>query len=176
MRAIIIASVLLLTSCSTSMKYYRETQPQFDMQQFFNGKLTAYGIVQNRKGEVVRRFRVDMLGQWEGNKGTLDEQFYYHDGEQQQRIWHIERTPQGHYIGNADDVVVPAQGKSEGYALNWQYSLLINVDGDDWEIDFNDWMYLIDEHRLINRAEMSKWGFRVGEVTLWIEKHNDNSG
>jgi hypothetical protein len=171
MRAIIIASVLFLTACSTSMKYYRETQPKFDMQQFFNGKLTAYGMVQNRQGEVIRRFRVDMVGSWEGNRGTLDEQFYYHDGEQQQRTWHIEKTQDGRFIGNADDVVEPAQGRNEGFALNWKYSLKIKIDGDFWEIDFNDWMYLIDEHRLINRAEMSKWGFKVGEVTLWIEKH-----
>jgi hypothetical protein len=171
MRAILIASFLFLTACSTSMKYYRETQPKFDMQQFFNGKLTAYGMVQNRQGEVIRRFRVDMVGSWEGNRGTLDEQFYYHDGEQQQRIWHIEKTLDGRFIGNADDVVEPAQGRNEGFALNWKYSLKINIDGDFWEIDFNDWMYLIDEHRLINRAEMSKWGFKVGEVTLWIEKH-----
>lgn len=172
MRALIIASTLLLASCSTSIKYYRELQPGFDMQQFFNGKLTAYGMVQNRRGEVLRRFRVDMVGSWEDNRGTLDEQFYYHDGEQQRRIWRIEKTAEGRYIGTADDVVVPAQGESAGFALNWQYSLMIKVDGEDWEIDFNDWMYLIDEHRLINRAEMTKWGFKVGEVTLWIEKQS----
>lgn len=172
MRALILVTTLLLASCSTSIKYYSDTLPHFDMQQFFNGKLTAYGMVQNRQGEVLRRFRVEMTASWDGNSGTLDEQFYYHDGEQQQRIWRIEKTAEGRYLGTADDVVAAAQGETAGYALNWQYSLMINVDGEDWEIDFNDWMYLIDEHRLINRAEMSKWGFKVGEVTLWIEKHH----
>jgi hypothetical protein len=171
MRTLIIVFSLLLASCSTSMKNYDNTSPYFDMQQFFNGKLTAYGMVQNRQGEVLRRFRVDMVGSWENNKGTLDERFYYHDGEQQQRIWYIEKTDDGRYIGNADDVVKPASGESNGFALNWRYSLLIEVDGENWEIDFIDWMYLIDDYRMINRAEMSKWGFKVGEVTLWIEKH-----
>lgn len=171
MRVMMFAFAFILASCSTSMKYYDDSQPRFDMRQFFDGKLTAYGLVQNRSGEVLRRFRVEMTGSWDGDKGILDEQFYYHDGEQEQRIWRIEKTLNGRYIGNADDVVRPAQGESAGFALNWQYSLLINVDGEDWEIDFNDWMYLIDDHRLINRAEMTKWGFRVGEVTLWIEKH-----
>lgn len=171
MRTLIIAGSLLLASCSTTMKNYDGSSPHFDMQQFFDGKLTAYGMVQNRQGEVLRRFRVDMTGTWEGNKGKLDEQFYYHDGEEKQRIWYIEKTDDGRYIGNADDVVKPANGQSNGFALNWQYSLLIEVDGENWEIDFNDWMYLIDEYRLINRAEMTKWGFKVGEVTLWIEKH-----
>jgi hypothetical protein len=171
MRTLIIASSLLLASCSTTMKNYDDTTPHFDMQQFFDGKLTAYGMVQNRQGEVLRRFRVDMIGSWEDNKGKLDEQFYYHDGEQQQRIWYIQKTDDGRYIGNADDVVMPASGESNGFALNWQYSLMIEVDGENWKIDFNDWMYLIDEYRLINRAKMTKWGFMVGEVTLWIEKH-----
>ena len=172
MRIIVLAFTLLLVGCSTSLKHYDDTSPQFTMEEFFNGPLTAYGMVQDRSGAVLRRFRVEMTGTWEGNKGTLDELFYYDDGKEERRIWYLEKTEDGRYIGNADDVVIPADGASNGYALNWKYRLKIPVDGTTWDIDFDDWMYLIDENRLINRAEMSKWGFRVGEVTLWIEKHS----
>lgn len=171
MRSLFIAGLLLLAGCSTPMSYYQNTTPQLNMEEFYNGKLTAYGMVQNRSGDVLRRFRVDMLGTWEGNKGVLEETFYYDDGEQQQRTWYLEKKEDGKYGGTADDVVNPAHGQTSGYALNWRYTLRIPVDGDTWDINFDDWMYLLDEKRLINRAEMKKWGFTVGEVTLWIEKH-----
>jgi len=34
----------------------------------------------------------------------------------------------------------------------------------------NDWIYQLDESRLINQTEMTKWGFNVGQITLIIEK------
>ena len=34
----------------------------------------------------------------------------------------------------------------------------------------NDWIYQLDESRLINQTEMTKWGFKVGQITLVIEK------
>ena len=171
---------LLLVGCGTTLKHYAGTGPEFKLEEFFDGKLTAYGIVQDRQGRVLRRFRVDMVGTWEGNKGILDEQFYYDDGTEEERIWRLEKRADGVYIGDADDVVVPAEGSTSDYALNWNYTLAVPVDDTIFNIDFDDWMYLLDENRLLNRAEMTKWGFRVGEVTLWIEKETtavaDNAG
>jgi hypothetical protein len=167
--------VLVLGGCGTSLKNYHNTEPRFQLEEFFVGDLTAYGMVQDRSGTVLRRFRVDMTATWQGNKGVLDELFYYDDGEQQRRVWYLTKNPDGSYSGNADDVVVPARGSTSGFALNWHYTLEIPVDGSTWEIHFDDWMYLLDENRLINRAEMTKWGFRVGEVILWIEKNQNPS-
>ncbi|MFP2770836.1 DUF3833 family protein [Oceanisphaera sp. KMM 10153] len=92
--------------------------------------------------------------------------------EWQRRVWYIEKSANGHYSGTADDVVVPAKGQARGGALNWRYTLSVPVDGQTWNIDFNDWMYLLDDNRVLNRAEMTKWGFKVGEVILWIERKN----
>ncbi len=169
--ALVILFSSLLFSCSNdSLTMYENTSPEFKLEEFFSGPLRAYGMVQDRGGKVLRRFTVDMTGTWEGNKGTLYEMFYYDDGEQQERIWYLEKFGDNHYGGNADDVVKPASGHTQGYAFNWRYTLAIPVDGKVWDIDFDDWMYLLDEQRLINRAAMKKFGFRVGEVTLWIEK------
>lgn len=53
---------LLLMSCTT-VDDYADTTPAFELDKFFEGELTAHGIVQDRSGKVLRRFNVEMLGQ-----------------------------------------------------------------------------------------------------------------
>ena len=63
-----------------------------------------------------------------------------------------------------------AQGQAAGNALNWRYTLRLPVDGRDIEVQFDDWMYLVDERVMINKAVMSKFGVTLGEVTLSFTK------
>lgn len=165
---------LLLTAfisgCSSTLSDYEATRPEFNMQEFFTGKLRAYGMIQDRSGKVLRRFHADLTGTWNGNSGTLDEVFYYDDGEEQLRKWSLTRRPDGLYVGTADDVIGEASGRSNGFSFNWRYTLAIKVDGQIWNIDLNDWIYQLDKNRLINRTQMTKWGFNVGEITLLIER------
>ena len=44
------------------------------------------------------------------------------------------------------------------------------MDGKVYEVQFDDWMYLVDEKVMLNKAEMSKFGIRLGEVTLSFTK------
>jgi hypothetical protein len=44
--------------------------------------------------------------------------------------------------------------------------LALPVDGKVYNVDFDDWMFLIDEKVMLNRSLMSKWGFHLGEVSL----------
>ena len=46
----------------------------------------------------------------------------------------------------------------------------VPVDGTTYEVQFDDWMYLVDEQVMLNRATMSKFGVRLGEVTLSFHK------
>jgi hypothetical protein len=57
-----------------------------------------------------------------------------------------------------------------GNALNWRYTLRLEVDGRTWDVQFDDWMFLMDERVMLNRAVMSKFGIRLGEVTLAFTK------
>jgi len=163
------ASIPFFSACSTHLDDYREVTPELDLKTFFNGHLEAYGIVQDYKGKVNRRFRADILGAWKDDQGVLDEQFYFADGELQHRCWQLTRSG-NHYQGRAGDVVGIAEGNVSGNALNWQYILAIPVNGKTWNIKLNDWMYLVDENNLINRATMHKFGLKVGEITLYIRK------
>ncbi len=111
-----------------------------------------------------------MTGTWQGNQGTLDERFTYSDGSTERRVWRLTDLGNGRWSGRADDVVGEAVGQSAGNALNWAYTLRLPVDGSVYEVQFDDWMYLMDERVMLNRAVMSKFGIRLGEVTLSFYK------
>ena len=44
------------------------------------------------------------------------------------------------------------------------------MDGKVYEVQFDDWMYLMSDKVMLNKATMSKFGVRLGEVTLAFTK------
>ena len=145
-------------------------QPVLDLRAYFNGTLDAYGVFTDRAGKVVKRFTVVMQCRWQGDEGELDEDFRYADGTTQKRIWRLKRYADGRYTGTAGDVIGEALGQARGNAFHWRYTMALPVDGRVWEVEFDDWMYLMDGRVMLNKAVMSKWGVRLGEVTLSFVK------
>lgn len=163
--------LLGLGGCSSVLvERYRAEQPALDLSRYFNGTIDGWGMFQDRSGEVIKRFHVVIDASWEKRDGvdvgTLDEHFSWSDGSTSRRVWTITRVDAGRYIGRADDVVGEAQGEAAGNALHWRYVLALPVDGRVWNVDFDDWMFLIDDKVMLNRSAMSKFGFHLGEVTL----------
>jgi Protein of unknown function (DUF3833) len=170
--ALILAAALGLTACAsapTPTDYAAQT-PVLDLRSYFDGDITAHGIFTDRSGKVVRRFVVKMKCRWNGDDGVLDEDFTYSDGTKERRVWTLKKLPGGRYTGTADDVVGVAIGEAAGNALRWSYTLRLPVDGSVYEVQFDDWMYLMDQRVLLNKAVMSKFGIRLGEVTLAFSK------
>ena len=169
--ALIVLASASLAACSTSIEDYQGREPALQLEEFFKGELVAYGTVQDYSEDVIQRFRVEMVGTWDGNEGTLDEQFYYADGSTQERVWNLTKTGPNTYEGTASDVEGVAVGTTAGNALNWQYVLNVTMeDGSTMALSLDDWMYLIDENNMINRTQMYKFGIPVGEITLYIGK------
>lgn len=166
------AGALALAGCASAPTPadYAAEQPVLDLKRYFDGELVAHGIFTDRGGKVARRFVVQMTGRWNGNQGELDERFTYSDGKTERRVWRLTDLGNGRWEGRADDVVGVAQGVSAGNALNWRYTLALPVDGRVWELQFDDWMYLVDDRVMLNKAVMSKFGIRLGEVTLSFTK------
>lgn len=160
-----------LGGCGTvDVRTYAAEAPVLDLRTYFDGTLDAHGIFQNRSGQVVRRFHVLIEASWNGDVGTLDEYFTYSDGTTQRRVWTLVREDGGRYRGTAEDVIGEAQGEASGNALRWRYVLALPVGERIFHVDFDDWMFLMDEQVMLNRSVMSKFGFRLGEVTLSFRK------
>jgi hypothetical protein len=164
-------SIGLLQGCANvKIDNYESERPQFAFRDYFNGTVDGWGIVQGRSGKVNKRFTVTIEGKWSGESGTLDENFKFSDGTTQRRVWTVRQQGPGRFTGTAADVVGEANGEAAGNALRWRYVMALPVDGTVYNIDFDDWMFLIDERVMLNRSEMRKFGIRVGELTISFVK------
>lgn len=173
-RILMLMLCLLLVSCTAvEVEHYRNEEPRLDLRAFFVGHVDAWGMFQKRSGEVVKRFHVEITGSLDGDQLILDERFRYSDGTTQRRVWTLTEDSPGRWRGTAADVIGEARGEVAGNALRWRYVLSLPVDDSVYQVDFDDWMYLIDENTLANRSFMSKFGVELGQVTLFFRKQVD---
>ncbi|MFO1308404.1 MAG: DUF3833 domain-containing protein [Burkholderiales bacterium] len=167
--AALLAAALLAGCASVDVAQYANERPALDLKRYFDGTIDGWGMFQDRSGKVVTRFHVVIDAKWSGDTGTLDEAFEYADGRRERRVWTIVKDGD-RYSGTAGDVVGTASGTAAGNALHWRYVLALPVEGTVWNMDMDDWMFLMDERTMLNRTTMSKLGVRVGEVTLAFRK------
>lgn len=171
MKTMLAILTLGLAGCATTgVEQYRAEQPALDLKTYLNGTLDAWGMFQGRSGEVKKRFHVVIDAKWNGDTGVLDENFKWSDGTASRRVWTLKKQPDGSFRGTADDVVGEAVGEVAGNALRWRYVLELPVDGKTYHVNFDDWMFLMDDKVMMNRSYMTKWGINLGEVTLTFVK------
>ena len=164
--------LLILTGCANTMKPtdFKDQKPRLIIEDFLSGNVKAWGVLQNRSGKVTRQFKADLDGKWDGSQLILDEVFNWTDGEKQTRQWTITKIDEHNYEGTASDVVGKAKGYSYGPAFKFEYVLLVPVKGKELKITFDDWIFKQDDRVAINRATMTKFGFKVAELTVVFVK------
>lgn len=168
--SLFLAAIVFTSSCTTNINDYQEVKPSFDVKNYFNGNIIAWGIVQDHTNKVNRRFCVEINGDWQGNKGILAEKFYFNDGEVSYRNWQLIKQVDGTYQGTAEDVSGIAIGKHNGFAFQFNYTLNLKLDDNTYKVSMDDWMYQLDEHRVMNKTSMKKFGIEVANITLFFNK------
>lgn len=164
-------AVLWLGGCgSLDPAHYAGTTPRLDIAEYFAGRTRAWGMVQDHRGEVQRRFTVDIDGRLEDDTLILDERFRFADGETDRRRWTFERRGDGRWRGRADDVEGPVEARQVGHVFHMRYPLAVDVDGRTITFQMDDWMYLQPDGKLINRTAMRKFGLTLAEITLVFER------
>ena len=168
---IVAAGMAFISACSSvTIDRYAGNKPQLVAEEFFNGQLAAHGIVKDRSGEVMRYFSASIKAYWVDGIGTLDESFVFDDGEEQTRVWKLRPNADGSYVATAGDVIGEGKMKVAGNSLFLDYVLRIPYGDDTIDLRIDDRMYLVSEKVLLNESVMTKWGFKVGQITLVIEK------
>ena len=164
----------ILTGCgSSSMQIndFKDAKPAFIPQEYFNGSMTAYGMVKDRDGKVIRRFKGKLVGSWDKNGiGTLDEKFVYDDGEKQTRIWTLTPIGEKTFVGRAGDIVGDAHMVAEGNTVMIDYTMRVPYKGSTIDINVRDWLHLQEDGVILNHSKMKKFGFEVGELVITIIK------
>lgn len=178
MRALLLSLLVTLGACSSaSLQDYADNRPRLVPEAFFQGKLTAHGVVKNRNGRVQRYFNATIDASWnpEG-QGRLVERFEFDDGEIQHRTWVLTPEEGGHYQATADDVVGPGKASVSGNTMRLDYRLRVNYKDRELVLGVEDWMWLVDEDTIINQSILRKWGVRVGSIQLTIIRQPANQG
>jgi hypothetical protein len=165
------AGLAVTSGCtSVSVDDYENAGPDFHLEEYFDGDTRAWGLFEDRMGNVRRQFVVDISGHWDGNTLTLTEDFRYSDGETENREWKITKTGANSYIGTTANSVGTAVGRAAGNAFNWKYDFNLAVGDSTWKVRFDDWMFLQPNGVVLNKATVSRWGFKIGTVFLSFEK------
>lgn len=175
-RLCLVLCTAFLAGCSSvSVEEYAGNRPLLVPETFFDGKLSAHGVVKNRAGKVIRFFNADIKAYWVDGIGTLEEDFVFDDGENSRRVWTLTPASDGRFIGTAGDVVGEGDVQFAGNSVFLDYVLRIPYNDGTLDVRIDDRMYLVDPNTLINESRMSKLGFDVGEILLVIRKHQDHA-
>ena len=164
---------LLVTGCGgMQLDEYADASPRFDPFVFFSGHTRAWGIVQDWRGLVVRRFEVDIQGRVENDELILDEDFRYADGGTSNREWRIKRNGPGRLKGSAGDILGTAAGGIAGNSMRWSYRMELDVAGKQYTVSFDDWIWQLAPQVLVNRSYIRKLGLTAAEVTIFMQKQD----
>lgn len=171
---IAILMVLGLSACTgkPALEDKKLSKAEFNLEEFFDGHVTAYGQFQDVFGTVRRRFVVEIDGSWDGNTLVLDENFVYADGTTERRVWTLRKTGAQTWAGTAPGVIGSATGEERGDTFNWTYQIDLPVPDGTLRVNFDDWMWQLSETRVLNKAYMKRFGVDIGEVTITFEKQS----
>jgi len=172
MKVALVMAFMFAGCSSMQIEDFTGAKPEFIPQEYFNGKLMAYGIVKDRSGKIIRSFKGELYGSWDANGvGTLDEYFVYNDGEKQRRTWMLSPTDDPKkFIGTAGDIVGQAPMVANGNTVMIDYTMRVPYGNGTIDIDVRDWLHLQENGVIINHSKMKKFGIQVGELVITIIK------
>jgi hypothetical protein len=177
MRRIALAAFVFVAACTGKPSFDDQalSDRQLNLEEFFDGDLVAYGQFQDILGTVRRSFVVNIHGDWDGERLILTEDFVYEDGSTEQRVWTLVKTGDDTWQGTAPGVIGTATGREDGDRFNWQYEIDLPIPSATGEtetlrVTFDDWMWLLSEDRLFNRAYVKRAGFDIGDVSISFER------
>ena len=100
----------------------------------------------------------------------MKERFEFDDGEKTDRTWEIVFQDNQMFKAKAHDIAGEAKGRQNGSAVNINYTLQVPYKNSTINLRMDDWMYLIENDLILNRTTMKKFGFKVGEIVLFMKK------
>ncbi|TCL09056.1 uncharacterized protein DUF3833 [Shimia isoporae] len=155
--------------------FYSEQGPEFVLTEHLNGPILCEGVIYGPLGRVGSTFVAHMQGDWNGDTGTLAEDFTYSTGNTQLRKWHLKLGENGQFTATADDIIGTAEGVQRGNTVRMTYSIRLTEEAGGHILDVTDWMYHTGDGVIINRSQMRKFGIKVAELVATMRPATKNT-
>lgn len=157
---------------------YADTGAAFSLRDNLSGRIACEGLIYGPTGRMTNSFTASMEGAWDGDTGTLSEDFTYSNGRKQQRKWYLRLGKGNRFTATADDIIGEAQGVISGSTVRMTYKIVLPRQAGGHVLSVTDWMYLTRDGVIMNRSEMRKFGLKVAELvaTMRPEAHAESPG
>jgi hypothetical protein len=143
---------------------YALTGPQFVLKTHLSGDILSEGLIYGPTGRVTNSFVAKMVGEWQGDAGTLTEEFTYSNGKTHSRKWFLTIGPNDSFTATADDIVGEARGVVSGSTVKMEYQILLPEASGGHSLAVTDWLYLTENGVIMNKSELRKFGLKVAEL------------
>lgn len=144
------------------------TGPEFRPEEFFDGRLEGWGVLEKPTGGVQKRFTVAAEGRSFAGGVRYAETWTFDDGHVDTLNWEIRAQGGGRYTGVEDRSEGQAEGERAGCAFHWKYSRdTPQPDGKSMKLNFDDWFFRIDESAVVAKGTAGRLGlpFATAHVT-----------
>lgn len=152
---------------------YASTSPVFSLKTHLSGEILSEGLIYGPDGTMTNSFVAKMFGEWDGDTGTLSEEFTYSNGRQQSRKWYLTLGDDNSFTATADDIVGEARGTISGSTIRMEYQIVLPEEAGGHTLSVIDWLYLTQNGVIMNRSEMRKFGIKVAELVATMRPDPD---
>ncbi|TCO69609.1 DUF3833 domain-containing protein [Rhodovulum euryhalinum] len=168
MLALLVLRARTLTFPAQKPGDYAGKGPAFDIRRHLNGPILCEGVIYGPTGRVASRFVADIEARWDGNTGTMAEEFRYDSGATQSRCWNFTLGNDGCIRAEAPDVVGSGEGWQKGSGVHLRYRIRLPEESGGHVLDAIDWMYLLENGTIMNRSQFRKFGIPVAELVATL--------
>jgi len=153
-----------------SIDDFKNTSPEFLPEEFFNGRLEGWGVLESLVGGLQKRSTISAEGRWDAASQTVHvtETYRFDDGHVDTLRWTIRKLGPGRYSGAEPRLDGEASGEQAGCAFHWSYTRdTPQPGGSSSKLNFDDWFYRIDDRACIVRGSAGRAGlpFATAHVT-----------
>lgn len=168
----VVIKTLFFSFRSQKPSDYADLSPAFDLRTHLSGEIISEGLIYGPTGKLSSSFVAKMIGEWDGNTGTLSEEFTYSRGRQQSRKWYLTLGKGNKFTATADDIIGEAQGEVSGSTIKMTYQIVLPAEAGGHSLSVTDWLYLTQDGVIMNKSEMRKFGIKVAELIATMRPIN----
>ncbi|MEP1929988.1 DUF3833 domain-containing protein [Shimia sp.] len=161
---LLLAKTILFSFRAQTPSDYINSGPAFSLKTHLSGEILSEGLIFGPNGKMTNSFVAKMFGRWDGNTGTLSEEFTYSNGKQQSRKWYLTLGEANTFTATADDIIGLARGSVSGSTIKMEYKIKLPEESGGHTLTVTDWLYLTSNGVIMNRSEMRKFGIKVAEL------------